>query len=89
VEHQLSNSTSRGVVVLSTESREVVKWRQITLFMFTDTADFTMKIPSSHFYKEYHGHKISHLEALYSVLRKDSEALIWTAGDSSLDNKYW
>jgi hypothetical protein len=46
------------------------------------------KISSSSFYSEYHGHKIRHLEALYPLLRAESDALLWTAGDSSLDNKY-
>ena len=47
------------------------------------------KIASRSFYSEWHGHKISHLKALLPQLRAHSEALIWTAGDSSLDNKYW
>jgi len=47
------------------------------------------KISSRSFYNEYHGHKLSHLRALYPPLRSSSDALIWTAGDSSLDNKYW
>ena len=47
------------------------------------------KISSESFYGEYHGHKVRHLEVLYPLLRERSDALIWTAGDSSLDNKYW
>eukprot|EP00956_Cyclotella_meneghiniana_P003260 scaffold3951_cov69-Cyclotella_meneghiniana.AAC.23 len=47
------------------------------------------KIPSSQYYNEYHGHKVEHLEKIYPLLRDTSDALIWTAGDSSLDNKYW
>ena len=49
------------------------------------------KISSRSFYNEYHGHKLSHLQTLYPPLRSssDNDALIWTAGDSSLDNKYW
>lgn len=49
------------------------------------------KISSRSFYNEYHGHKLSHLQRLYPLLRSSSnhDALIWTAGDSSLDNKYW
>jgi len=47
------------------------------------------KISSASFYGEYHGHKINHLQSLYPHLRENSDALIWTAGDSSLDNKYW
>lgn len=47
------------------------------------------KISSTSFYGEYHGHKINHLETLYPLLRDDSDGIIWTAGDSSLDNKHW
>lgn len=47
------------------------------------------KISSSSFYGEYHGHKVHHLSTLLPHLRSTSDALIWTAGDSSLDNKYW
>ena len=49
----------------------------------------TKKISSASFYNEYHGHKIEHLAILYPLLREQSDALLWTAGDSSLDNKYW
>ena len=47
------------------------------------------KIPTSSFYGEWHGHRTEHLNILLPRLREKSEALIWTAGDSSLDNKYW
>ena len=47
------------------------------------------KISSSDFYGEYYGHKVKHLQALYPGLRQSCDSLIWTAGDSSLDNKYW
>lgn len=52
------------------------------------------KISANSFYGEYNGHKVRELEILLSSLRKSSEeegdyGLIFTAGDSSLDNKYW
>lgn len=47
------------------------------------------KIRSSDFYGEYYGHRIEHLDALLPQLRASSDALIWLAGDSTLDNKYW
>ena len=50
-----------------------------------------MTIPSSLFYNEYHGHKVEHLSVLHRELR-DNRApttVVWTAGDSSLDNKHW
>lgn len=47
------------------------------------------RISSDNFYLEYHGHQISDLERLHSHLRKSTDALVWLAGDSSLDNKHW
>jgi len=55
------------------------------------------KISSLQFYGEYYGHRVEHLRILLRDLRRDdgdgdggeSVRLIWTAGDSSLDNKYW
>jgi hypothetical protein len=47
------------------------------------------KVSSSKFYSEYHGHLVEHLEILLPNLRATSDSLIWTAGDSSLDNKHW
>ena len=47
------------------------------------------KVSSNDFYGEYFGHSILDLEIVYAALREASESLIWTAGDSSLDNKYW
>lgn len=46
-------------------------------------------ISSTSFYREYHGHRVEHLGPLLDHLRGCSDAIIWTAGDSSLDNKYW
>jgi hypothetical protein len=46
-------------------------------------------VNSSRFYSEFHGHQVRHLEKLLPALREESNCLIWTAGDSSLDNKYW
>jgi hypothetical protein len=77
------------------------------------------RISSSLFYRNYDGHKLSHLEELLPQLRQykgphqiqtrsdrvhdcvrssadqpatvsiSQRGLLWTAGDSSLDNKYW
>ena len=41
-------------------------------------------IDSDEFYGEYHGHLVRHLETVLPPLRQSSDALIWTAGDSSL-----
>lgn len=47
------------------------------------------KIRFDAFYGEYHGHQVQHLEILYPPMRHEAESIIWNAGDSSLDNKYW
>ena len=43
------------------------------------------------YYGENHGHLPSHLESVHAALRQHpgTTRLIFTAGDSSLDNKYW
>lgn len=55
----------------------------------TSANNRTTKINSVHFYREYSGHRVEHLKQLLPHLRAASDRLIWTAGDSSLDNKYW
>jgi hypothetical protein len=47
------------------------------------------KISFGAFYGEFHGHRLQHLERLYPPIRDAAESIIWMAGDSSLDNKYW
>ena len=46
-------------------------------------------INSSSFYGEYHGHRLNDLEACLSYFRSQSSSIIFLAGDSSLDNKFW
>jgi hypothetical protein len=78
-------------------------------------------VPSREFYREYHGHKVEHLQRILQSLRPTTTTsfsssptagnddddndndndnnnpgaaaipvrIIWMAGDSSLDNKYW
>lgn len=46
-------------------------------------------VNSRNFYNEFYGHKVSHLKKILPALRSSSDAIIWLAGDSSLDNKYW
>lgn len=48
-----------------------------------------MSVSSRSFYGEYYGHPVSDLQVVLEHLRGSSESLIWTAGDSTLDNKYW
>jgi len=61
------------------------------IFPLSSTPSSTMgaSIDANSFYCEFYGHKNEHLEILLPLLRADCEHLIWTAGDSSLDNKYW
>jgi hypothetical protein len=61
------------------------------IFPLSSTPSSTMaaSIDANSFYCEFYGHKNEHLETLLPRLRANSEHLIWTAGDSSLDNKYW
>ena len=49
------------------------------------------KLSSSAFYNEYHGHRVVDLEIVRAHLLKLDEKvrLIYLAGDSSLDNKFW
>jgi lysophospholipase L1-like esterase len=47
------------------------------------------KLSSPAFYGEYYGHRVEHLSRILPKLRESSDRLIWTAGDSSLDNKHW
>jgi hypothetical protein len=46
-------------------------------------------ISSREYYAEYSGHKVHHLQIVHDALRASTDRIIWTAGDSSLDNKYW
>jgi hypothetical protein len=46
-------------------------------------------ISSKNYYGEYYGHKKLYLEYLTHVARQNHKKIIWLAGDSTLDNKYW
>lgn len=47
------------------------------------------KISSREYYSTYFGHEVSYLEAVDQELRKTHSSVIYLAGDSSLDNKFW
>lgn len=53
------------------------------------SASDTATVDQRRFYAEYHGHPPEQLEAVVRSLREQGKTLIWLAGDSSLDNKYW
>ena len=46
-------------------------------------------VAANEYYAEYHGHRLPHLEQVYSSIRPCSKQIVWLAGDSSLDNKHW
>src|SRR5438876_12395280 len=49
------------------------------------------KLDIARFYSEWKGHNISDLSTLHSLIlsRRPNRPIIYLAGDSSLDNKYW
>jgi len=49
----------------------------------------SLPVPAASFYAEYHGHPIVHLRTVITRLREEQKAIVWLAGDSSLDNKHW
>lgn len=48
-----------------------------------------MPVNSADYYATYHGHEPHFLEEVLQELRKDHSSVVYFAGDSSLDNKYW
>lgn len=57
----------------------------------TSSATPTPKIDSSEFYYEYKGHPISDLIKFHNITisERPNKPIIYLAGDSSLDNKFW
>lgn len=49
----------------------------------------TIKINTKDYYNNYYGHTIQHLNFVHKNLKKNNDNIIFLAGDSSLDNKYW
>ena len=49
------------------------------------------KIDSGTFYRTYHGHLVGHLTTLITNLKhlQTNSTMVYLAGDSSLDNKFW
>ena len=56
---------------------------------YAGTMNNNTKVNASEFYVEYFGHRVEHLRQILPHLRAASDRILWTAGDSSLDNKYW
>lgn len=46
-------------------------------------------ISSRDFYSPFHGHDPAHMQILVDHMRQKQRQVVWLAGDSSLDNKYW
>jgi hypothetical protein len=64
--------------------------------MVDERSSLTSYVDASKFAGEYHGHRLSDLESVEPFLRQTVEGsefpyrpIIWLAGDSSFDNKYW
>lgn len=51
--------------------------------------NYSNKISANSFYNEYHGHKINDLLIVHNQLKHNNQSIIYLAGDSSLDNKFW
>lgn len=47
------------------------------------------KLSYAEFYAPFHGHEPEHLQRITDSFRSQSRPIIFLAGDSSLDNKYW
>eukprot|EP00931_Biecheleriopsis_adriatica_P032016 TRINITY_DN18715_c0_g1_i3.p1 TRINITY_DN18715_c0_g1~~TRINITY_DN18715_c0_g1_i3.p1 ORF type:complete len:293 (+),score=59.60 TRINITY_DN18715_c0_g1_i3:124-1002(+) len=46
-------------------------------------------VDSGTFYDQYHGHDVELLEEVLTSLQSSHRSIVYFAGDSSLDNKYW
>jgi hypothetical protein len=47
-------------------------------------------VPDCEFYQEYHGHKVAHLERVFtSLCAQGCQRFVFLCGDSSMDNKHW
>jgi lysophospholipase L1-like esterase len=61
-------------------------------FRLAPTVQFRM-IDTDQFYYTYHGHPVLDLVKIWNELGHNNEAerkrIVWLAGDSSVDNKYW
>jgi hypothetical protein len=48
------------------------------------------QIKTNEYYSNYHGHMVADLYMIYKMSKRNGyDRIIWLAGDSSLDNKYW
>lgn len=48
-----------------------------------------MPVDADAYYSPFFGHAASHLEEVLQELRRSHDSVVFLAGDSSLDNKYW
>lgn len=79
---------SQDLITGSYTSKEVVKNTVIK-----DKGTFKLHkfiICSDDYYRTYNGHEIKFLKIIHNKLRSlPGGSVVWLAGDSSLDNKYW
>mmetsp|Transcript_117899 Transcript_117899/g.263563 ORF Transcript_117899/g.263563 Transcript_117899/m.263563 type:complete len:327 (+) Transcript_117899:90-1070(+) len=57
--------------------------------MYSHISQQKMSVSATAFLSEYHGHRVSDLSLVLNELRQRHDAVIFLAGDSSLDNKFW
>lgn len=46
-------------------------------------------VNTKQFYAEYHGHPVQDLQKIVDKFKSDNSSIVYLAGDSSLDNKFW
>ena len=51
--------------------------------------DWMEAISSGAYYSTFHGHDVNKLDVIHSALRQSHKSIVFLAGDSSLDNKFW
>lgn len=54
-------------------------------------SQMTQKVNTSRFYFEYKGHQIDDIATFFNIVttQRPDAPIVYLAGDSSLDNKYW
>uniref|UniRef100_A0A7S1XTZ8 SGNH hydrolase-type esterase domain-containing protein n=1 Tax=Phaeomonas parva TaxID=124430 RepID=A0A7S1XTZ8_9STRA len=53
-----------------------------------DAAD-EPRVDARRYFRQFHGHPVDQLSIIADAFRAEDRSIIWLAGDSSLDNKYW
>jgi hypothetical protein len=56
---------------------------------YASSSKATEKVSPLKYYQTFYGHDVDSLEAIYRALAPKRRFVVYLAGDSSLDNKYW